>query len=122
MAAIDWTAVIAHAPELAAVSSQARTEILAHVNTALDVEVFGGEDAPKTRLARIYLAAHLGAGVANSGGSTSVGAVTSESAGGLSRSYGQAAVVATASLGSTSYGQAYLALVNTSAARAPFVP
>lgn len=120
--AISWSNVVAHAPELSVVSSSAKTDILAYVNESLAVELFDGEDGPKTKLARIYLAAHLGAGVAVSGGATAVGAVTSESAGGLARSYGQALVVDVASFGSTSYGQAYLQLVRSSACRVPFVP
>lgn len=122
MAPITWNDVLAHAPELTSVSNAARTDLLDYVNRDIDPELFDGETGPKTKLARIYLAAHLGAGVAASGGSTSVGSITAETAGGLSRSYGQPASLSVASLGSTSYGQAYLQILRSSAARVPFVP
>lgn len=122
MAAISWSDVTNHAPELASLAAGAQTDILDFVNTVLEVYWFCGEDSAKTKLARIYLAAHLGTGIAASGGSNAVGVVTAEAAGGLSRSYGQASTLDIASLGSTSYGQAFAMLVRSSAARVPFVP
>ena len=117
MAAIIWADVEAHAPELSLVGATAQDDILAYVNDAFDVEVFGGEDTAKTRLARIYLAAHMGT-ITNSGGGAT-GPVTSESAGGLSRTYGEIDV--DGSMESTSYGELLSELIRSSAARAPIV-
>jgi uncharacterized protein YfaP (DUF2135 family) len=121
MAAIAWADVTAHAAELSTVAVGAQTDILAHVNTAFAVSVFGGEDAPKLKLARIYLAAHM----AKSGklaASGAAGPVTSETADNISRSY----AVAMASSGSdtwssTGYGRLLAQLVRTSSARLPRV-
>lgn len=122
MAAITWPDVVAIAPELGTLGATAQTMILDHVNTALNVRVFGGEESPKLRLARVLLAAHYGT-VAMSGGAVIAGPVTSESAGGLSRSY--ATTFATDAFGgpwgSTTYGQSFAALVRTSRARFPVV-
>lgn len=121
MAAITWTDVMALAPELSSVSTDGRTYILAHVNTALNLAEFDGEDGPKTRLARIYLAAHFGA-ISLAGATGASGPVTSESAGGLSRSYGTTTSTSSGSgIERTGYGQLYLQLVRTSPARAPLV-
>jgi hypothetical protein len=110
------------APELSTVPTAAQDFILEYVNQALVVDIFGGEGSPKLRLARIYLAAHYGS-LFGSGGSGAAGPVTSESAGGLSRSYGFASsfVFNDDALGSTVYGRNYLGLVRTSPARAPVV-
>jgi hypothetical protein len=104
MASITWTDVTNHAAELASVSAGAQTDILAHVNTALNVTLFGDETSARLKLARIYLAAHLGT-MANLGGVS--GPVSSESAGGLAMSY--AVAMTRSNLGITSYGRAYLA-------------
>lgn len=120
MAPITWDHVVDHAAELSSVDVEAKVDILAHVNDTIATEFFGGEDAARTKMARVYLAAHMGS-IAKSRGSTSTGAVTAESAGGLSRSY---SVVTTAleDLDATSYGRSYAGLVKRSAARVPFVP
>lgn len=120
MAAIIWTDVVAFSAGLAGLPVAAQDGILAWVNTALDVSVFDGEAGPKTKLARIYLAAHTASlGDAGSSGETA-GPVTSETAGGLTRSYGAVATgpVADSIYGSTAFGRAYLMLVRTSVARA----
>lgn len=114
---IAWTEVIALAPELGAVSVYTGEFIISYVNSALNVANFGGEASPKTRLARLYLAAHLGAtslrGIAG-------GPITSESMGGLARSYGSLRQD-WSELHLTAYGQTYCALVATTPARAGFV-
>lgn len=110
MAAIDWNAVTAVAAGLTKVPDDARTVILSHVNTALDVRRFSyGETDPRLRLARIYLAAHFATvSLPSSGASGPAGPVTSESAGGLSRSYGQLSASDTDPLLEfTSYGRMY---------------
>lgn len=116
MASIVWADVVNHAAELSSVDTDAQTDILAHVNTTLDVRVFGGEDSPKLKLARIYLAAHM-ATLQTLGGSS--GDIQSESVGGVSYSYGAAADASDFS--STSYGKQYSALVRNSIARFPLV-
>lgn len=116
MAAIIWTDVTAFAPSLSTIAAGAQTDLLAFVNAELKVSVFGGETAPKTRLARIYLAAHF-ATAGRRGGAG--GALTSESAGGLSKSYGSA--MSDDLLATTQFGQLFLTLVDASPARCPVV-
>ena len=128
MAAISWSDVTSFFPgdaELATVSAPAQALTLDYVNTDVNVRIFDGEDGPKTKLARIYLAAHFGkmdviAARANSGAVT--GPVTASSAGGLTRSF--ASVLATGgagTFGQTGYGQMYESLLETTAARFGFV-
>lgn len=123
MAAIVWADVTALAPELTTVNDFARAMILEYVNgPALDPACFDGESGPTTRLARIYLAAHLGSGVDKGAAGAAGGPVTSESMGGLSRSYSVGSVASSAdATGSTAYGRLYEALVNNSLARMPIV-
>lgn len=116
MSAISWTDVLVHAAELSSVDEDARTDILAHVNSTLNVSVFGGEESPKLKLARIYLAAHM-ATLQLLGGSS--GDIQSESVGGVSYTYGAAA--ASSDFNSTSYGKQYSAIVRNSVARFPLV-
>jgi hypothetical protein len=116
MSAIVWDDVIAHAPELSGVDEDAQTDILAHVNTTLNVAVFGGEESPKLRLARIYLAAHMTTLMTL--GSSS-GDIASESVGGVS--YSASSTTSTGSFDTTGYGKQYQALVRNSVARFPLV-
>ena len=105
MADIVWTDVVDFDASMAGVAAGAQTLILAYVNDeALQPTIFGGEDSWKYKLARIYLAAHLGTMARLQGVS---GPVSSESAGGLSTSY--AVAMTRSNLGITSYGRAYLA-------------
>lgn len=115
MASITWTDVTDHVAAMSSVGTNARTNILAHVNTCLVVDEFGGESAAKLKLARIYLAAHFGEVELSRGAG---GTVISESAGGLSRTYA-APFQATSELGLTAWGRQFLALVRTSPSRAP---
>lgn len=123
MADILWASVLALAPELTTVNDQARAFILSYVNgPGVDPACFDGEAGPTTRLARIYLAAHMGAGVDKGAAGAAGGPVTSESAGGLSRSYSVGAVASSADqTGSTAYGRMFESLVKNSLARLPFV-
>jgi hypothetical protein len=104
MADITWTHVTAFASELSSVDEEAQAMILAHVNGehGVAVDEFGGEDSPTTKLVRIYLAAHLGTmcGMGAAGGM-----VTSESAGGLARSYATGVGLEGADLDLTVYGR-----------------
>lgn len=117
MAAIDWAAVVSIASELADVGVPAQDLYLAMANTFINVSMFDGEDGPKTKLARIYIAAHL-ATLDRMRGSAAAGPVISESRGGLSRSYANTTQMSVASglFGQTTYGQNYATLVRTSAA------
>lgn len=116
---IVWPDVLAIAPELSTLSTQAQDDILAHVNFALDPKVFGGVNHPKYRLARIYLAAHLGS-TSRSGAQGASGPVTSESVGSISRSYGFSQA-STTGLSGTAYGRQYDELLMSSVARVPLV-
>ncbi len=122
MAAIVWADVTGIAAELATVPVLAQTDLLAYVNTALAVGVFGGETSPKLRLARIYLAAHL-ATLLTTGGVKSAGPVTSETVGAdsISRSYGGSGSDSRSEWELTAYGRQYASLVRTSSARWPRV-
>lgn len=124
MAAIVWTDVVALAPELANTAASAQTAILDFVNGGtvtgtsgpllLNLSLYDGEAGFRTRLSRLYLAAHfasmpkLGAG----------GPLIGESADGLSRQYGL--LMAKSKLALTAYGQAFLAMMPP-AARGPQV-
>ena len=118
MADITWAMVLDFDAGLSTVPVAAQTAILAFVNAAHDVDAFDGEDGPHLHLARIYLAAHFGrtTGVA----AAATGPVTSESAGGLSVSYGTFST-STEALGTTGWGNAYLALIMRSTATVGFV-
>ncbi len=116
MADIIWSDVEAVAPELSTVDSNAQSMILAYVNDALSVSAFGGETSPKLRLARIYLAAHVGT-LSSHGGNPTAGPVTAESADNISRSYATRAIANPSDWDATSYGQLYMALARTSGAR-----
>jgi hypothetical protein len=123
MAAIVWADVITIATELSTVDGAARVFILTYVNgPAMDPACFDGEDGYTTRMARIYLAAHMGSSIGKGAAGAAGGPVSSESMGGLSRSYGSASVASSVdSTGSTDYGRRYEALVKNSLARLPFV-
>lgn len=122
MAPITWTNVTDHAAELASVAVDAQTDYLALANTFLNVGMFDGEDGPRTKMARIYLAAHF-ATLDRLRGTSIAGPVVSESRGGLSRSYANLTQMSLASglFGQTTYGQNYATLVRTSRARWPVV-
>lgn len=112
MAAIVWDPdVIAGAASLSAVASEEQDGILETVNAFFNVRVWGGEDAPKLKRARIYMARHLGELVLRALAGAAGGAVSSETIGASSFSiaYEQLAQDADV-LKTTSHGQALLAL------------
>lgn len=118
MAAIIWTDVTGFTADttLATVPAGAQTAILAYVNAFINIALFDGEEGYDTKLARIYLAGHMGLGSVP-GSMTGGGAVTSESGGdGLSVSYSVSAQAAFDSLAETAWGRRYLALARTSCA------
>lgn len=84
MAAIVWTDVVAIAPELTSTVVQAQTDILAHVNTVHNAVNWGGEAAPRLRLARIYLAAHAATSISRG---DVAGPVLSQTDGRLAQEY-----------------------------------
>lgn len=111
--------VLAFAPELSNVATAAFTLILAHVNELDLTNAEIGETEDTTRLARIYLAAHV-ALITRNAGSGAAGPVTSESIGQIRRSFGLLATAAgTNFLSGTQYGTAYLALLQASMAHFP---
>lgn len=120
---ITWDQVVEFAAELSTVTAGAQAAILAHVNDALAVEKFDGEDGPKTHLARIYLAAHFGALSKPNASGTTTGPMVSSSAGGLTRTFANTlAVGGSGTWSQTRYGQLYAALLKTTISRIGFVP
>ena len=120
--------VLGLAPELS-LSDLGWVDVLTYVNE-LDLTPLG-ETPQVTRMARIYLAAHLGTvgRLATTGGGTAVsGPVVSEAVGQVRRTYatsgggssGQAAT--STNLEATMYGQMYMRIIGMSAARGPLVP
>lgn len=123
MAAILWSDVTAFAPTLTTVAAAAQADVLNYVNTLLAVAEFDGEDGPTTRLARIYLAAHLatvGAGANSSSGGATVGPVIEEKVGDLQAKYSASAaqIVTVSGLGMSAWGVLYLGIIRRSPARA----
>jgi len=117
MSAITWANVVDFDSSLSTVNSNAQTAILAHVNAALNLDAFDGEDGYRTRLARIFLAAHLGASaVPGSSSAGAAGPIVSESGGdGLSVTYAvTAAATSGSSMSETKWGRKYLEMVRTS--------
>lgn len=118
MAQIAWSDVVAFAASLSSTPASQQLDVLEFVNRWIAPESFGGEESHTLRMARIYLAAHLATATAGNSGVT--GAVTSESIGGMSRSY--AVLAADSGLDKTSYGGVYKNLIKNSVGRLPFVP
>lgn len=118
MAAIVWQQVVDFDASLEAVPEDAQTTILDHVNSALNLEAFDGEDGYRTRMARIFLAAHLGLGAVPGTSGAGGGAVTSESGGdGLSVTYAVSAAATTdGALSETAWGRRYREIVRSSPA------
>lgn len=121
MAAIAWTDVQtvpgAPAAKLATVDPVWQAVMVAMANTYLDVNIFGGEDAPVTKLARCLYVLHMytleimGAASALSG---TAGPLSKEQAGKLVREYGSIETRGDSlnndPLSLTSYGRALVTL------------
>lgn len=119
MADILWSDVVG-VTQIANVPPTAQTEILGYVNETLQPIVYGGVDAHKFRLARIYLAAHMAEIGKRVGGIA--GAVTSENVAAESISFGYTAPIkgAIEALETTSWGLEFQRLTKSSAyARMP---
>lgn len=116
MAAIGWTDVLGIAAELEVVGAAARAVILAEVNSTLNVSLFGGENAPKLRLARLYLAAHCGTMIA----ARTSDDIVSETIAATSLSTSYASLTTDEALQQTWYGTEYLRIKKTTPSRLPF--
>lgn len=114
MAAITWADVQTLDAALSAVDPGLRVVILARVEK-LSSSFFGGVDDPKYKLARMLLAAHIATPyAAAAGGGSASGPVTSESEGGVSRSYAVNHVALTGTHSGTAHGRAFDDLVRSS--------
>jgi len=102
--------VLDFAAELSTVPDAAWTKILAHVN---QINLTSDDTDEDRVLARIYLAAHIGKKIKPGSNTSAAGPVTSESVGGVRRSYASVIATSTAnsSLQTTPYGQLYLELL-----------
>jgi len=127
MASITWADVVNHASALSTVALGQQADLLALANESLNVAAFGGDDAAKTKLARIYWVAHFaslpGAGT-TAGGATAAGPVTSETTGGISRAYASLSSSGSAgeSWSETIWGRRFMELLRGSRAAWPRVP
>lgn len=120
---ITWVDVVGMAAELSTVEDETQLTILAHVNTALDPDYFGGEGHPTLRLARIFLAAHVATNAKN-GSSGAAGPVISRTLGPSSVTYGwsgASSLTGFKELDSTPYGKQLRTLMRASPFRGPFV-
>lgn len=122
MAAITWANVVDFEALVSSVPVNAQNAILAYVNEHVNINAFDGEEGSDTRLARIFLAAHLGLGaVPGIGGGVGGGPVASISGGdGLAVSYAVPMTSANdGDLAGTTWGRKYQSLVRrTPGARA----
>lgn len=119
MSNIVWSAVLGMAPQLTTLTIGAQTDILAFVNE-LDLSSLG-ETEQTTRMARIFLAAHVGTVAVRAAGGMA-GPVTSESAGALRRSYGLSATPSgEEGFGTTMYGMQYISIIRMSLAHGPIL-
>ncbi len=128
MTAILWQDVVDHAAELAnpKVAIGAQATLLDWANNLFNLRVWGGEESSALKLARIYAVAHVATLIKIGGGGSKAGPVTSESEGGLSRSYALITAITSGAgdpnWSATAYGRAYLTLLSGRAgARLPFV-
>lgn len=91
-----------------------QTDILNFVNNTTNVNLLDTESGYKTRLARIYMAAHLATMELRKGAS---GLLSEKSVGPLRRGYQHLEGMTKSELSLTSYGCNYLAIIKRSAAR-----
>lgn len=119
---IEKEDVLAFAAELSTVVDDAWDRILPFVN---ELDMTGlGESEYSTTLARIYLAAHLGAIAKPSTGSSAAaaGPVTSESVGGIRRTYANLTASSSGdALLTTKFGRQYSAHLKMTLSNGPFL-
>jgi hypothetical protein len=119
--AITWDDVTGFAAELSDIPLVAQTAILAYVNK-FSVAAWGDEET--LFLGRVYMAAHLGTKQvqSSSGGGSSTSQVTSETVGGVSRTFKVTESDASNSnLSTTGYGQLWMEIASGTPARAPIL-
>lgn len=116
---ITWPEVVTIDASLATVPENAQVWILEYANRALNPRMFTTQ---AYKLVRLYLAAHFGTmSVPGAAGETPVaGPVTSETVGGISRTYALVSDSSDPTFSTTSHGQMYAFLVRTSKGRLPF--
>lgn len=109
MASILWADVTAWAPTLSTVHATVQADAVALANAAFDPDAWadGGEASLALRMARILYAAHLATTAKTASGAA--GPVTSQSVGGISKSYGT--LPSTSELGTTAYGRQLVSLL-----------
>lgn len=112
------TDVLAIAPEFSTLADQAWVDILNYVN---QINLTACDSDFDRRLARIFLAAHIGA-IVKSGSAGEAGPLTGESAGGVRRSYGLvASATSSGSITTTRYGQKYIEILEGTLVHGPMV-
>lgn len=113
---LTWAEVVKVDASLSTVAVEIQTAILTDVDAQLNENALG---AYRYQLCCKYLAAHLGALNISEDAQGPSGPLTSESVGGVSRSYASisGATLDNASLSSTRHGLEYLRLIRTSGAR-----
>lgn len=102
MAAIKWSDVDGLAAALSTLATEAQDAILLWVNAYFNPAAFGGEDSARLKMARVFLAAHLGT-MAPWGGVS--GRVTSKTIASNSASISYAQKLTTDGLELTEWGQ-----------------
>lgn len=120
MAAIAWSDVVDEVAALASASAGKQARILDYVNTTLNVSIVGGalgEDSPKLKTARVYMACHMGLLQPRAG------FVTSEGEGDLSIAYSMMPLPPGSDpyWSQSSYGMAFQSLIRTTRAVLPMV-
>lgn len=120
MADIAWSDVVNHAAELSTVDATVQTEILAYVNSVIQVALIDNEAGPKTKLVRIYLAAHFATANASASSGTG-GTISSKKEGDVAVTYAVPSSATAGTPDATAYGSMYLRLIGTTALRAPLL-
>ncbi|MGL4443645.1 MAG: hypothetical protein ACRCU1_08470 [Alsobacter sp.] len=114
MAAIVWLDVTTVDASLAATAAPLQLVILDLIHELVNVRVCGGEDAKRTKMVRVRLAAHLAKVFGQVAEDQVAGPVTSRSMGGISKSMAAAAMTDDG-LTRTGHGQLYQMLVKLAA-------
>lgn len=113
MADIAWSDVVAIAAQLSTVSAGAQAMFLADANESINVALFGGEGSAKTKLVRVYRAAHFGELARRRGDAQ----VTGETLAATSVSLTYLRTQSDDGWRETPYGATYLDLIQASAIR-----
>lgn len=122
---VTWSDVVAFpAPELAGVASGAQAAILAYVDRQIDPDVWGDYADDGRRYLAAHLASQMGATGSGAGSAGTMGPVTSETLGPMSRSYGalSGSTEGMGELAATKYGREYYRLLRIALAIPGYVP